>query len=143
MASREDQTKDIRKFEEIGTHPAANHNAIGEALTFHEMIGMARKEARLRYLRARWTDRLRDLRKVRFVTNLHPRHSCAITTIGIQGIPAPELAAWLLKKHAIFLTTMDTDAVKGIRVTPNVYTTVDEIDRFTEAMITAATTGIG
>ena len=42
---------DIRKFEEIGTHPAANQNAIAEALTFHEGIGAERKAARLRYLR--------------------------------------------------------------------------------------------
>ena len=46
--------KDIRKFEEIGTHPAANHNAIAEALEFHDGIGDERKSARLRYLRERW-----------------------------------------------------------------------------------------
>jgi selenocysteine lyase/cysteine desulfurase len=143
MAAREEQTKDIRKFEEIGTHPAANHNAIGEALTFHEMIGIQRKEARFRYLRRRWTDRLRDLPKVRFATNLDPRHSCALTTVGIEGIKPGDLAAWLLSKHAIFVTTIGTDAVEGIRVTPNVFSTVDEIDRFAEAMVLAATKGIG
>lgn len=142
MASRPEQAKDIRKFEEIGTHPAANHNAIGEALTFHEMLGMKRKEARLRYLRARWTDRLQDLPKVKFATNLDPRHSCALTTVGIEGIPLGDLAAWLLAKHAIFVTTIATDAVNGIRVSPNVYSTVDEIDRFAAAMVTATTNGI-
>jgi selenocysteine lyase/cysteine desulfurase len=142
MAAREEQARDIRKFEEIGTHPAANHNAIGEALTFHEMIGIQRKEARFRYLRRRWTDRLRDLPNVRFATNLDPRHSCALTTVGIDGIKPGDLAGWLLSKHAIFVTTIGTEAVEGIRVTPNVYTTVDEIDRFAEAMILAATKGI-
>src|SRR5215213_2990599 len=39
------RAKDIRKFEEIGTHPAANHNAIAEALTFPEGIGAQRKAA--------------------------------------------------------------------------------------------------
>ena len=52
------KANDIRKFEEIGTHPAANHNAIAEALTFHEGIGIERKAARLRYLRDRWAKRL-------------------------------------------------------------------------------------
>ncbi len=47
---------DIRKFEEIGTHPAANHNAIAEALAFHDGIGIERKAARLRYLRDRWAN---------------------------------------------------------------------------------------
>lgn len=142
MGSAETQTGDIRKFEEIGTHPAANHNAIGEALTFHEMIGMARKEARLRYLRSRWTDRLRDLPNIRWATNLDPRHSCALTTVGIAGIKSGDLAGWLMTKHGIFVTTIESPPVSGIRVSPNVYSTVDEIDRFAEAMIVAATKGI-
>lgn len=142
MPGTEAQSKDIRKFEEIGTHPAANHNAIGEAITFHEMIGIKRKEARFRYLRKRWTDRLQDVKKVTFNTNLDPRHSCALTTVRIEGIPSADLAGWLLTKHAIFVTSIGTDDVNGIRVSPNVYSTADEIDRFAEAMIHAATKGI-
>lgn len=142
MAAAETQSADIRKFEEIGTHPAANHNAIGEAITFHEMIGMERKEARLRYLRRRWTDRLRNERKIRFATNLDPRHSCALTTVAIDGVASADLAAWLLAKYSIFVTTIDSGGVKGIRVSPNVYSTVPEIDRFAEAMLLAATKGI-
>lgn len=143
MAATKDQDDNIRKFEEIGTHPAANHNAIGEALTFHEMIGVERKEARFRYLRRRWTDRLRDLPRVRFATSLDPRHSCALTTVGIDGIAVGDLANWLLAKHSIFVTAIDTGPVHGIRVTPNVYTTLPEIDRFADAMVAAAKSGIG
>jgi selenocysteine lyase/cysteine desulfurase len=106
------------------------------------MIGLPRKEARLRYLRKRWTDRLQELPKVKFFTSLARDHSCAITTVGISGIAPPDLAAWLLAKHGIFVTTIGTDAINGIRVTPNVYSTIDEIDRFAEAMLVAATKGI-
>jgi selenocysteine lyase/cysteine desulfurase len=142
MASTDKQTSDIRKFEEIGTHPAANHNAIAEALTFHEMIGMERKEARLRFLRKRWTDRLQDLPNIQFATNLDRRHSCAITTVAVKGIDPGALGSWLLAKHSIFVTGIGTDPVHGIRVTPNVYSTVQEIDRFADAMVEAATKGI-
>lgn len=142
MASSAEQTNDIRKFEEIGTHPAANHNAIGEALTFHEMIGAKRKEARFRYLRSRWVDRIKDHPKVRFQTNLDPRHSCALTTVGIDGIAEGDLAAWLLAKHSIFVTSIATDVVKGIRITPNVYSTVVEIDRLGDALVWALDKGI-
>ncbi|HWD37719.1 MAG TPA: aminotransferase class V-fold PLP-dependent enzyme [Fimbriimonas sp.] len=142
MASGETQSKDIRKYEEIGTHPAANHNAIGEALTFHEMIGVERKAARLRYLRKRWTDRLRELSKVEFHTNLSPEHSCGLTTVQIEGIKSGDLASWLLSKHGIFVTTIANPQFEGIRVTPNVYTTVQEIDRFGDAMVKAAREGI-
>jgi isopenicillin-N epimerase len=143
MAATPEQDANIRKFEEIGTHPAANHNAIAEALTFHELIGAERKAARLRYLRSRWAERLIDEPKVRFHTNLAPEHSCGLTTVEVQGIAPADLAAWLWEKHRIFVTTIEHEQFQGIRVTPNVYTTLDEVDRFAEAMRSAARHGIG
>jgi len=143
MASSAEQAGDIRKFEEIGTHPAANHNAIGEALTFHELIGADRKADRLRYLRKRWTDRIINEPKVRFHTNLHPAFSCAITTVEIKGIEPGKLAEWLLGKHGIFVTPIGHSEFQGIRVTPNIYTTTQEIDRFAEAMLVACREGAG
>lgn len=142
FAAAEAQSGDIRKFEEIGTHPAANHNAIGEALTFHEMIGVERKAARLRFLRHRWTSRLLNEKKIQFHTNLDPKHSCGITTVGIEGIKVAELQSWLVAKHNIYTTGITHPAFEGIRVTPNVYSTLSEVDRFAEAMLVAATHGI-
>lgn len=143
MASAETQSKDIRKYEEIGTHPAANHNAIAEALTFNELIGFERKAARLRYLRHRWTDALMNEPKVQFHTNLDPAFSCGLTTVEIKGIEPGDLATWLLDKKGIFVTGIGHPSFKGIRVSPNVYTTLDEVDRFREAMLEACTKGIG
>ncbi|MBC8064675.1 MAG: aminotransferase class V-fold PLP-dependent enzyme [Chlorobia bacterium] len=142
MAADVAQTKDIRKFEEIGTHPAANHNAIGEALTFHELIGVDRKAARFRYLRSRWADKIREENKVVFHTNLEATHSCAIATVEIKGIMPVDLAGWLLTKHGIYVTTIGHPQFGGIRVTPNVYSTIGEVDRFADAMLIAARSGI-
>ncbi len=142
MAATAEQTKDIRKFEEIGTHPAANHNAIGEALTFHEMLGVERKAARFRYLRSRWTSKVQNESAVEFHTNLNPEHSCALTTVGIKDIKPGDLQAWLLAKHGIYTTTIDHPQFKGIRVTPNVYSTVSEVDRLGDALLIAAKKGI-
>jgi selenocysteine lyase/cysteine desulfurase len=143
MAGTPEQDESIVKFEEIGTHPAANHNAIGEALTFHEMIGVERKAARLRYLRSRWVDRLAGEKKMVFHTNLEPAHSCGLTTVEITGIAPGDLATWLLDKRGVFVTTIDTPAYRGLRVTPNVYSTLSEIDHFAESMLVAAREGIG
>lgn len=143
MASGDTQSKDIRKYEEIGTHPAANHNAIAEALTFNELIGFGRKADRLRYLRRRWTEPLLNESKIRFHTNLDPHFSCGLTTVEIKGIEPGDLAAWLLDKKGIFVTGIGHESFKGIRVTPNVYTTLDEIDRFKDAMLEACRAGIG
>ncbi|HEY3781269.1 MAG TPA: aminotransferase class V-fold PLP-dependent enzyme [Fimbriimonadaceae bacterium] len=142
MAAGKDMDSNIRKFEEIGTHPAANHNAIGEAITFHELIGGQRKADRLRHLRKRWTDKIQNESKVVFHTNLHPEHSCAITTVEIKGISNGDLGGWLMNKHGIFVTSITHPRFQGIRVSPNIYSTVDEIDRFASAMLTAARQGI-
>jgi selenocysteine lyase/cysteine desulfurase len=138
FSSSGEEAHNIRKYEEIGTHPAANHNAIGEALTFHELIGGERKTARLRYLRKRWTDKLQEEKNVVFHTNLAPEHSCAITTVEIKGVHIDALAGWLMSKHGIFVTGIGHPRFQGIRVTPSVYSTIDEIDRFATAMLYAA-----
>ncbi len=143
MAAGKEQYNDIRKFEEIGTHPAANHNAVAEALAFTEMIGLDRKAARLRYLRSRWADRLQHEEKVVFHTNLAPEFSCGLTTVEIKGLDPVELSGWLLTKKGVFTTTIKHPQFRGIRVTPNVYTTLDEVDRFGEAMLEAVRHGIG
>jgi isopenicillin-N epimerase len=67
MAARERSDDDIRKFEEIGTHPAANYSAICEAITFSQNIGIERKAARLRYLKDRWSTQLAKNPKVKIL----------------------------------------------------------------------------
>jgi isopenicillin-N epimerase len=125
---------DIRKFEEIGTHPAANHNAIAEALAFHQGIGTERKAARLRYLRDRWARRLARNPKVRIHTNLDPAHSCAIGTVQIAGVPTPKVIERLWTRSRIIATPIVHAEYEGARITPNIYTTLDEIDTFAAAM---------
>ena len=128
------RAKDIRKFEEIGTHPAANHNAIAEAMTFHEGIGSERKAARLRYLRNRWADRLHRNPRVKIHTSMDPAQSCAIGTVQLVGVPTGKVVSQLWDKWRIIATPIVTSEYEGVRVTPNVYTTLEEIDTFGDAM---------
>lgn len=134
MAAAESQDEDIRKFEEIGTHPAANYSAIGEAITFHEGIGSERKEARLKYLNDYWIDQIIDDDKVALHTSRNPEYACAIATVEIKGIEPNDLNNRLWAKHRIITTPINHPQFKGIRVTPNVYSTLEEIDRFADAM---------
>jgi isopenicillin-N epimerase len=142
MAAGDTQNTDIRKFEEIGTHPAANHNAIADALTFHEGIGVARKAARLRYLKLRWATRLKQLKGARMYTSLDPAQSCGIGVIGFEGVTPGKLAGHLFSKYRIIVTTIDYDSVHGLRITPNVYTTLREVDTFCDAVEKAIREGI-
>jgi selenocysteine lyase/cysteine desulfurase len=142
MAAEEKQSTDIRKFEEIGTHSAAPRLAIGEALLFHRGLGPARKEARLRYLAHYWADQLKDLPRVRFHTSFEPRQSCAIATVELEGVEPGALGSYLMGAHKIFTTPIVHPEFRGLRITPNVYTTRDELDRFCEVMKRVATKGL-
>src|SRR6266542_1938662 len=138
----EGQTDNIRKFEEIGTHPAANHNAIAEALSFHEGIGVERKAARLRYVRDRWAKRLAANPKFRIRTNLaDPAQSCAIANVQVVGVPTAKVVTRLWDGWRIIATPIAHAEFEGVRVTPNVYTTLEEVDTFTAAMEEIAVKG--
>jgi len=134
MAANESQREDIRKFEEIGTHPAANHNAIAEAVVFNDAIGMRRKRDRLVWLRDRWAVPLSRLDRVRLHTSLEPGMAAGIATVAIDGIDPGDLYNHLWSRHRIITSPIGHPEVQGIRASPSVYTTPDEIDRFTEAM---------
>lgn len=142
LAAVEPRGRDIRKFEEIGTHPAAPRLAISEAATLYELIGPARKEARLRFLRDRWARRLMQDRRVRLFCRLEPPHSCGVSTFAVDGIDPVALADHLWNRHRVFTVPIDHPSVKGIRVTPNVYTTLDEIDTFAEAVENVLANGL-
>jgi selenocysteine lyase/cysteine desulfurase len=134
MASGERRADDIRKFEEIGTHPAANHNAICEAIAFNQNIGIERKAARLRYLRDRWANALAANSKVKILHNPKPEMSCGIGMFGLNSGDARKLVEDLRTRYRIYLAVMPHEEYTGIRVTPSIYTTVKEVDYFSAAV---------
>jgi selenocysteine lyase/cysteine desulfurase len=125
---------DIRKFEEVGTHPAANHNAIAEARVYHHTIGGERKIARLQYLRNRWMKRLSEHPKTTIHTSFDPAQGGAIGNLGTPGLDSGRLAAHLYAQHRIIVTPIKHAEFEGIRVTPNVYTTLEEVDTFADTI---------
>jgi selenocysteine lyase/cysteine desulfurase len=142
MAADKSQKTDIRKFEEIGTHPAAPRLAIGEAILYHNGIGGKRKEARLRYLSRYWMNKLKDLPNVRFHTSWEANQSCGIANVEIVGIDPGALGTYLFDKHKIFVTPIIHDEFRGLRITPSLYTTLKELDRFADVMTTVAKKGL-
>jgi selenocysteine lyase/cysteine desulfurase len=135
MAAPAEMNDNIRKFEEIGTHPASQRNAITEALNFSESIGLERKAERLRYLRRRWSTPLRQLPGVKILNSDDPEQSCGIGFISVDGFDATKLAAYLWQKYRIWTVAIVTPGeYQGLRITPNVYTTLEEIDTFASVM---------
>lgn len=124
---------DIRKFERLGTQPAWTMLAIRDAIRFHNMIGSARKEARLRYLQQYWTSRVRDRKKL-YLNTPEGDRACGIANVGITGMTAGALATTLFDKYGIFTVAIDTVPVVGVRVTPQLFTTTADLDAFVKAL---------
>jgi len=143
MAAPAEMNENVRKYEEIGTHPAANHNAISVALAFHQAIGAERKVARLRYLRDRWARPLvAESDRVKMLTPIDSDNSAGIGLVHVEGIDPGKLGAWLMDRYRIVSTPIVHPEFNGLRVTPNVYTTPAEVDTFTEAMRMAIKRGV-
>ena len=135
FASPKDMREDIRKFESIGTIPVANRNAISEALVFLDSIGLDRKAARLQFLRERWQGRVAQIRGVRIFNNPGPTHSCALGAFSLPGWDSGKLVETLIKNYAVHTRPRFVlNEFHCVRITPNVYTTLEEIDRFCEAV---------
>jgi selenocysteine lyase/cysteine desulfurase len=141
QAANERQQDNIRKFEQIGTAPAAGKAAINEAIAFHQAIGAERKAARLRYLTLRWANRVRQNRRVKLYSSLEPGQTWGLAYMAIDGVDPRGLSAFLWDKYKIIANAMVQGQLpgqqypyQGIRVTPNVYTTLEEIDTFAGAI---------
>ncbi len=134
MAAPASMDKNIRKFEEIGTHPAAMHNGILQALDFHEHIGDQRKFERFRYLTRRWAEPLSRRPDAQLAALLDHPHSGAFVTIGFKNVDSGKLTGELMSKHQIRVTPITGPGFSGIRVSPNVYTSPEEVDQFTAAV---------
>jgi len=126
--------KDIRKFEEVGTHPAANHNAIAEALAFHQAIGVERKAARLRYLTDRWVGQVDKLPRVKILSSREKDQAWGLANVSLEGVDVSKAYDFLWTKYRIITAAIKHAEYQGLRVTPNVYTTLDELDTFAAAI---------
>jgi selenocysteine lyase/cysteine desulfurase len=128
---------DIRKFERLGTQPVWTVMAIADAIRFHTMVGGDRKEARLRFLQQYWTDRVRAIPKV-YLNTPRGERACGIANFGIAGRTPGDLATDLFDRFKIYTVAIDTVPVKGVRVTPHLYTSTGELDALVTAIGTMA-----
>ena len=125
---------DILRLNHTGTHPVATDLAIDNALDYHQKIGIERKEARLRYLQNYWTSRVRSMRHVVLNTPADTARSCGIANVGIKGISPGDMAKTLLSKYKIWTVAIDGAGVHGCRITPNLYTSTQDLDKLVEAI---------
>lgn len=143
---RFDPRTSMRKYESVGTQSHAPHLAIGEALAFHNAIGPKRKEERLRYLKNHWAERLRTHPGIRTYTSPAPEMSCCIAGVGIDGADPTGMRDYLWKEHQVQTSRGRYDredpSRRWVRITPNLYTTLPELDYFCDVMEDVAKNGL-
>ena len=130
----EKEDDNIRKFEHLGTRPFFIEEAIDKAIDFTEMIGMKRKEERLLYLKNYWMSRVKDIPKVKLNTSMKAGFGCAIGSVLVEGKKPGELTSFLMDKYRIHTVGIEWENIKGVRITPNVYTTVKNLDTLVEGI---------
>jgi selenocysteine lyase/cysteine desulfurase len=143
MAAPPQLDHNIRKFEQVGTQPVANQNAIGQAIDFTQSIGIERKAARLRYLKKLWMDQVRDLPGVSLLTSPLDQFSCGIGALKMKDIGAEKLTHFLQHRYRVHVRPRFVPGEwEGIRITPNVFTTPEEIQYLVKGITHAATKGL-
>jgi len=125
---------DITHLAHTGTHPVATDLTVLDAIEFYQKIGPERKEARLRYLQTYWTSRVQKIKGVVLNTPTDPTRVCGIANVGIAGMKPGDMAKTLLEKYKIWTVAIDGQGVHGCRITPNLYTTTQELDTFVQAL---------
>lgn len=124
----EPQSADVRKFEAQGTRNIPTELAIGQAIDFHLSIGAERKFARLHYLKQYWLERCKDVTGIKFWCPEDAAFSGALTTFSIEGKTGGELHDFLWEKARIHTTPINIEGVNGVRITPHVYTSLENLD---------------
>ncbi len=138
LAEHDREPEDISRLNHTGTHPVHTDLAINDAIDYLEMIGIDRKEKRMRYLQRYWSDQLRAVKNVVVNTPIDAHRSCGIANVGITHMKPTDLAKNLMDEFKIFTVGINRENVQGCRITPNVYTTTDELDSFVKAIKTLA-----
>jgi selenocysteine lyase/cysteine desulfurase len=134
IADNEKDLHNIKRLNHTGTVPSATDLTIADAIDYYMMIGVKRKEERLRYLQQYWTSKVRGVPKIVLNTPADPQRACAIANVGIEGIPPATLAKRLLEEHKIYTVAIDNANVQGCRITPNLFTTTSELDALVRAL---------
>ena len=134
FANSDPKSDDIRKFEVLGTRPFFIEQAINKAVEFYDMIGAKRKEERLFYLKNYWMERVKDIPKVKLGTSMKKGFGCAIGIVGVEGKKPSEMDVFLLQNYQIHAVGIEWENIKGVRITPNVYTTTKNLDVLVEAI---------
>lgn len=123
----------------VGTSNFAATLTIPDALDFHEALGAANKEARLRYLRQLWTNEAESMTHIELLGGLDEESWTGMGSFRLAGRrSAEEVTALQLRLEQEFglFTVVRKGLASGycVRVTPQVFTTPDDMAQLVDAL---------
>ena len=131
-----------RRMEAFGQRDEATMIAFAEALAFQERIGRQAIERRSAALADRFVDGIRRLPGFKLFTSLDASRRGPVVTFQPGTLDRTKLVAALYQQHRIGVATGGGSGRAGVRVSPHVYNTTDEIDRLLEILASYARTGL-
>jgi len=135
MGDTSQPVNNIRRFEHVGTRPIQTLQCIPESIAFHNKIGSSLKERRLRYLMQYWTSKVFNVPKIKLNTPWKDITRCgAIANIAIEGYTPGKLAEILFSKYRIFTVAIEHPAINGVRITPHLSNTIEDLDALVSAL---------
>jgi selenocysteine lyase/cysteine desulfurase len=127
-------SNDIRKFETLGTRSFPIEQGIGEAVNFHMAIGPKRKEERVRYLKNYWATKALQIPGVKIHTSLKDKYACGICGVTIDGMTPAALDGALYTNYKIHTVGIVWENISCVRITPHVYTRLEDLDKLVAAL---------
>lgn len=125
---------DIMRLNHTGTTPIHVELGVSNAIDLHLAIGSKRKEKRLKFLKKYWTEKVKDNPKIIINTPWEEHRHGAIANVRIEGMTAKEMSQKLMDDYKIWTVAINRPNVHGCRITPNLYTSTKELDKFVEAL---------
>ncbi len=134
LANDNPKSSNIRKFESLGTRSFATEQGIDQAITFHEAIGIKKKQKRLHHLKNYWVNKVKNISNVSINTPQKKNLSCAIANFSIKNRTPIEICNILQNDYAIHASNTRAENISGVRITPHIYTTKSELDILVHAI---------
>ena len=128
------ESNNIRKLGHFGTLATPILMTIPVAQAYNERITLPLKEKRLRYLQNYWTTEAQKIDKVVVTTPTEPNRSCALASFKIEGQQATETVRLLHEKFKVFTVIRYLEDDQVVRVTPNLYNNLADLDRLLEGL---------
>lgn len=131
------EVKNARKFETTGQRADALIMALGEAVDFHNVIGKARVERRIKALAKHFKEGLKSIPGARVHTSDDTYLSGGLTAFSIKGFENyNKIVDYVREKYNIVVRTVGSksDGTQGIRVSTNIFVTKKDVDKLLEGI---------